>query len=60
MSRFTVLHVLESARGIALRSGRVGGETCAGLICHRIVLASVWEALICGPKRRRRTIVRHL
>jgi hypothetical protein len=60
MSRFTVLHVLESAQDIALRFALVDGETCAGLICHRIDPAFVREALICRPKRRMRSIAKNL
>ncbi|MEM6760636.1 MAG: ferredoxin--NADP reductase [Pseudomonadota bacterium] len=50
MDRLTLIHVLETGQDIDLFSGRVDGDKCAALFKSWIDVASVDQALICGPE----------
>ncbi|MGX9356843.1 2Fe-2S iron-sulfur cluster-binding protein [Roseobacteraceae bacterium S113] len=50
MGRLNVVHVLEQEQDIPLFEGRVDQEKCTALFAHWIDVASVDEALICGPE----------
>ncbi|MEL7092344.1 MAG: 2Fe-2S iron-sulfur cluster-binding protein [Pseudomonadota bacterium] len=50
MGRLTLIHVLETGQDIDLFSGRIDGDKCAALFKSWINIASVDQALICGPE----------